>query len=120
MPYFYEKREIFMFASTKDFWGMPLDGFLHEGLHFQFTYYWYENPKSEISKLDFDKFDYLKEALTIVLDDELKPLISIADKGYANQAGFRKALHAKWKKSHDFDELVDFGLKELPKFFGTI
>jgi len=116
MPYFYEEREIFIYDSTDSFWGMPIDGFLHEGLHFQFIYYWQKDSLSPVSRLNEDKFDYLKEGLTVILDDELKPLISTPDNSYPSQLEFRKALHANWKEHHDFDKLVDFGLKILPDF----
>ena len=116
MPYFYEKREIFMFDSAEDFWGMPIDGFLHEGLHFQFHYYWEEDKNSPVSNLSDDEFDYIKEALTVVLDKDLEPLISVPDKGYTSQAEYRGLLHENWQKHHDFDELVVFGLEKLPIF----
>ena len=115
-PYFYEKQEIFMYDSTHDFWGLPIDNFLHEGLHFQFTHYWYENKKSPVSKLNNIDFDYLKEALTIVLDDELTPILSQPDQGYSNQKKYRKTLHKHWQKHHDFDKLVNFGLSKLDNF----
>jgi hypothetical protein len=115
-PYFYETREIYMYNSTDDFWGLPIDNFLHEGLHFQFTHYWYENKKSLVSKLKNNDFDYLKEALTIVLDDELKPVLSKPDQGYSNQVGYRKLLHKHWQKYHNFDELVNLGLSKLDDF----
>jgi hypothetical protein len=115
-PYSYDNYEIFMYNSIEGFWGMPIDGFLHEGLHFQFTHYWGDNEKSPVSKLDNDNFDYLKEALTVVLDDDLKPIITQADQGYSNQAEYRKLLSKHWQKYHDFDNLVDFGLSKLNKF----
>ncbi len=115
-PYFYEKREIFIYDSTEDYWGMPIDTFLHEVLHFQFIYYWYKNPKSAVLKLKYEDFDYLKEALTVVLDDELKPIISQSDQGYPSQIKYRKLLRQNWQKYHDFNKLVDFGLSKLNDF----
>jgi len=120
MPYFYETREIFLYASTDDFWGMPIDGFLHEGLHFQFTKYWRNNQKSPVSKLTDNDFDYLKEALTVVLDESLQPLIVVPDTGYPNQANFRKTLHKEWLEHYDFNKLVDFGLKNYKVFLNGI
>lgn len=114
--YFYEKCEIFMYDSIENFWGMPIDGFLHEGLHFQFTCYWREDKNSPISKLNDDNFDYIKEALTVVLDDDLKPIITTADQGYSNQIKYRKLLSKHWQKYHDFEKLVDYGLSKLNNF----
>lgn len=61
---------------------MPIDGFLHKGLHFQFTYFWRCDKESPVSKLNESEFNYLKEALTVVLDDDLKPIITVPDMGY--------------------------------------
>lgn len=115
-PYFYEKCEIFMYDSIENFWGMPIDGFLHEALHFQFTYYWGDNKNSPVSKLNNDDFDYLKEALTIVLDDDIKPIITMADQGYPNQIEYRKLLSKHWQKHHDFEKLIEYGLSKLNSF----
>jgi hypothetical protein len=115
-PYFYDDRKIFMHDSTGGKWGMPIDGFLHEGLHFQLIRYWREDKSSPVSQLDEDSFDYLNEALTVVLDEDLKPVLTVVDAGYASQASFRKVLHAEWKKHHNFARLVDFGLEKLPEF----
>lgn len=116
MQYFYKERLITMYDSTKGVWGMPIDGFLHEALHFQFIYYWREDKLSPVSKLNEDDFHYLKEALTIVLDDDLKPIITVSDKGYESQAAFCKILHEHWVKYHDFDELIEYGIDKLPDY----
>ncbi|MDR2524327.1 MAG: hypothetical protein LBC95_02175 [Candidatus Nomurabacteria bacterium] len=115
MPYFYDKREIFIFDSTAEIWGLPIDGVLHELLHFQFEHYWREDKKSPISKLSLDEYNYLKEALTVVLDTDLQPIISVPDAGHAVQAEFREILHEHWQKHHNFDKLIEFGLEKIPK-----
>lgn len=115
-PYDYEKCEIFIYYSTKDFWGMPIDTFLHEGLHFQFTRYWGDDKNSPVSKLNDDEFEYIKEALTVVLDKDLVPLISQPDLGYQNQTKYRQLLHKHWQKHHNFDELINYGLSKLNLF----
>ena len=96
---------------------MPIDSFLHEGLHFQFQFYWREDKNSPVSELNDDEFDYLKEALTVVLDEELAPVITVPNMGYPNQTEFRKLLHREWKKHHNFHGLVEYGLMLLPRFF---
>jgi len=112
-PYFYQRKEIFIYDSIEDYWGMPIDTFLHEGLHFQFIHYWYKNKNSQVSKLKHNDFDYLKEALTVVLDEDLKPIISQPDQGYSSQIEYRKLLHSHWQKHHDFEKLIEYGLSEL-------
>lgn len=115
MTVFYDKNIIYMYNSTKGVWGMPIDGFLHEGLHFQFERYWRNDNTSPVSKLDDKEYFYLKEALTVILDDELKPIITVPDKSYSELAWLRNPMHKYWKEYHDFDKLVNFGLIELSK-----
>lgn len=115
MPYFYEERAILMYDSTEGFWGMPIDGFLHEGLHFQFHYYWGDNKKSPVSKLSDEDFFELKEALAVILDEELQPVITQPDQSYPDLEWLRNPLHKHWKKHHDFEKLVEYGLSILDK-----
>ena len=116
MTVFFDKFIIFMYDSTEGVWGMPIDGFLHEALHFQFYYYWRLNNESPVSKLSEDEFDYLKEALTVILDEELKPIITLPDCSYPQQIKFRNVIHEHWKNYHDFDKLIYFGLEKLPEY----
>ena len=90
--------------------------FLHEALHFQFHHYWQNNKKSSVSKLPPDQFELLKESLTVVIDDDVKPLVPFPDKGYPDHQNFRKILHNYWKKHRNFDKLVEYGLKKLPEY----
>lgn len=109
--YNHKDGAFFIFYKNAD---NVVDYFLHEVLHIQFHKYWQENPASPVSKLSKDDFEYLKESLTVVLDDSLRPLISNADRGYPAHQKFRKTLHDDWTKHHDFDKLVEFGVKNLP------
>jgi hypothetical protein len=97
--------------------GDPIGGFMHEVLHFQMHNYWEKNPKSSVSKLSEKDFHDLKEALTVVLDEDLVPaIIKKPDRGYDMHQEFRKILHKHWQEHHDFDKLVEFGVEKLPKF----
>ena len=111
-PYNYGKGYIWEYIG----WNNSIVGFMHELLHFQFHHYWRNNPTSAISKLDEDQFQYLKESLTVILDDSLVPLIEHPDKGYDIHQKFRKELHNFWETNKNFDQLVEFGLKRLPEF----
>ena len=55
---------------------MPLDGILHELMHFQTNYY-RENPNSIISTLSEDEYYILKESLTALLDESWKPIMTL-------------------------------------------
>jgi len=114
MTVFFEEGFIFIYAKIDDkLWGMPIDGFLHEGLHFQFDKYWRQNNKSAVSKLSEDDYFMIKESLTVILDEGLKPTITLPDCSYPEFDDYRNVLHERWKKCHDFDELVNFGLEKL-------
>ncbi|MDD2637185.1 MAG: hypothetical protein PHW82_16980 [Bacteroidales bacterium] len=111
-PYNYEKGFFLEYIE----WTNPIAGFLHELSHFQFIHYWRNNPNSEVSKLSYEHFDWLKESLTIILDEDFLPIIERVDRGYEIHGPFRKQLREFWKTNHDFDKLVDFGLKILPNY----
>ena len=88
--------------------------FLHEGLHFQFINYWRNNKKTLVSQMSEDKFEILKESLTVVIDEDAVPPADYAEKGYiANHKKIRESLHAEWKKTHNFDTLIEYGVKLL-------
>lgn len=117
MVAFFDEGIIFTYAKIDDeLWGMPIDGFLHEGLHFQFDKYWRKNPSSPVAKLSENDYFVIKESLTVILDEDLKPIITLPDSSYPEFAEYRKMLHSHWRKHHDFNSLVEFGLKQLPNF----
>lgn len=111
LPYNYYDNigEVFVCATLDERANDPILIFMHECLHFQFHGYWQNNPDSIVSKLSNDKFEILKESLTVILDDELKPLITHIDEGYAEHQVLRQKLHKHWQKYHDFSALVEFG-----------
>jgi len=111
-PYNYDLGYLFDYIG----WDDPITGFLHELSHMQFIHYWRNNPDSDVSKLTDEQFEWLKESLTIILDEDFLPLIERPDKGYDIHKSYRKVLHKFWKTNHDFDKLVDFGLKILPDY----
>lgn len=111
-PYWYEKGATWMPIG----WVEPIRIFLHELLHFQFIHYWQKNHDSAVSKLTNEQFEYIKESLTMVLDEDFLPLIERVDRGYEIHKEFRKKLSEFWKTNKNFDELVEFGLKKLPEF----
>ncbi len=105
----YDKSEgSIMFPTT---WTDPMAIFLHELCHFQFIRYWRENPKSMVSKISDDQFEYLKESLTVILDESFIPIISKPDTGYPAHKILRNQLIKYYKHEKDFDKLVKYGLK---------
>jgi len=112
-PYNYDDGSIFDYIG----WTDTIVGLLHELSHMQFTHYWRNNPDSAVSKLNDSEFEWLKESLTVIFDEEFLPFIEKIDKGYEIHKSFREALHKNWKSNHNFDKLVDFGIKILPNYY---
>jgi hypothetical protein len=108
---FMNKGEVFFCI----YWVNPIENFLHEILHWQFQKYWRENPDSPVSRLNNNEWEFLKESLTVIIDCDAKPLVNFEDSGYPAHQDFRNILHKEWQKHHDFEKLVDFGLKELSR-----
>lgn len=98
------------------YWTDPIESFLHELCHFQFIHYWRENPNSKVAKLTNNQFEYLKESLTIILDEDFFPIIKKPDYGYDLHQDFRAELKKFWKKNKDFDKLVEFGVKKIKEY----
>ncbi|MFH0873720.1 MAG: hypothetical protein V1846_02660 [Candidatus Komeilibacteria bacterium] len=111
-PYNKNKGYIWICPDRPD----PLHVFLHELCHFQFIHYWREDPKSPVAKLSNDAFEYLKESLTIILDQNFVPPMQRPDRGYIVHQEFRKELTAQWTKNHDFDQLVKFGTERVVSY----
>ena len=114
MVVFYDEGIVFLYAKIDDeLWGMPMDGFMHELLHFQTDKYWRQNPESPVSKLSEDDYFKLKESLTVILDEELKPIITLPDCSYPEFGDLRNKLHEHWKSNHDFETLIAYGVSLL-------
>ncbi len=91
-------------------WFDPIANFMHEALHFQFIFYWRDSDTA-VSKLSVEQFEKLKESLTVVLDESLRPLMKAPDKGYIVHSQIRQKLHEKWIKGANFTELIDYGIE---------
>lgn len=111
-PYWYEKGATWLPIG----WFDPIKIFMHELSHFQFIHYWRLNKKSKVSQLNNTQFEFLKESLTIILDESLIPLIKMPDKGYDIHKVFRTELHNFWENNKNFNKLVDFGLSRLNNY----
>lgn len=82
--------------------------FMHELLHFQTYIYW---QKQCLTKLTNNEFENLKEAVTVILNEECLDVMLWADKGYAMHKNEREELLLFWKKHKNFDALIDHGIE---------
>lgn len=121
MVVYYEEGVIFTYAKIdNELWGMPLDGTLHELLHFQTDAYWRQPQKTgtpehlaaakAVEELDEDQYFKLKESLTVILDESWKPIITLPDCSYPEFNDVRQKLHEFYLKNQNFDALMQFGV----------
>ena len=117
MIVYYEEGVIYTYAKIDDeLWGMPLDGILHELMHFQTDFYYRQNPESPVAKLSEDDYYVLKESLPALLDGSWKPIITLPDCSYPEYQELRDKLVDFYKRNGDFDELMRFGAEEVERF----
>ncbi len=76
----------------------------HEILHLHFHKNYFDYTEKIIGK---SKTHDLKESLTVLLNLEFKDLWFAEDAGYEAHKELRKFIEAEWKKSHDFDRLLE-------------
>ena len=62
------------------------------------------------------EYDFLRESLTVVLNDELGFLMENADEGYPDNREFRKFLYREWQKHHDSQLLIDVGVRNIGRY----
>jgi hypothetical protein len=117
MIVYYEEGVIFTYAKIDhELWGMPLDGILHELMHFQTNHYYRENPDSVVSNLSRGEYYILKESLTALLDESWKPIMTLPDASYPEFQPLRNQLRDFYYKYRDFDKLMEYGEKEVKNY----
>lgn len=116
MIVYYEEGTIYSYAKIDhELWGMPLDGILHELMHFQTNFYYRQNPASPVAKLTENQYYILKESLSVLLDESWKPIITLSDCSCPEFNPLREKLHQFYQKTPDFDRLMAFGANEVQK-----
>lgn len=101
-PYIYEKGYVWL--SYKRPVDYQLQIFIHELLHFQYFVYYGERVWDALGK---EKHATLKEAMTVILDDEFKDITPVHDEGYKEDEEIRKKLLEVWKETRDMDLFID-------------
>lgn len=86
--------------------------FIHELLHFQYFAYYGERVWNELGR---DKHTRLKEAMTVILNDEFCDLSSVPDRGYEIDASLRPKLLALWRKDRNMDRFIDRAIRLMKK-----
>lgn len=95
-PYDIENNSFFVSLSNES----PTRTIMHELWHF---YTWYGLGAGELEKLGNEKYNDLKESLTVLLNIECKDLLpeGVEDTGYPQHAEPRKRIVELWSEEKD-------------------
>ncbi|MFH1661698.1 MAG: hypothetical protein ABIA02_01210 [Candidatus Falkowbacteria bacterium] len=97
-PYDYNKG--YVWISSKRELDYHFSIFLHELLHFQYFAYYGEKAWDELGQ---EKYEYLKEAMTVILNEECKHITKTKDEGYEIHKELRDELLKIWLETRKFD-----------------
>lgn len=80
---------------------------MHELWHF---YTWYRFGDDQVKKIGAQKYNDLKEALTVLLNIECNDLLPsmVQDIGYPQHQGIREGIMEFWKNNRDIKELWNY------------
>lgn len=97
----YSVEENMFFVSVPSY---PVKTAMHELWHF---YTWYAFGKEQEEVLGKQKYNDIKEALTVLLNVECKDLLpeGVEDKGYLQHVEIREKILAFWDKEKDIKKL---------------
>lgn len=84
----------------------------HEIMHFIFHKYYWETYEKQIGK---SKIWDLKEALTVLLNEEFRDLLILYDKSKEGHEKLRKYISEEWHKCKNFDVLLNRCIRYLNK-----
>jgi len=98
-----------VFATYKVYLGL----FLHEAQHFQVHHYYQSALMKDLSQ---EEFEFLKESLTVILNDECLEFLGKMDEGYSIHQGLRRDLLQKWRQCHDFPQVVVYGCQQVKQY----
>lgn len=96
--YPYNLRQNFFYVSTNP---VNIPGtVMHELWHF---YTWEKFGKKEMVRLGINKYNDIKEALTVLLNLECSDLMTIKDPGYPQHQDLRKIIADMWLKTKNIE-----------------
>lgn len=110
-PYNYKKGYVWL--SYKRDLDFQISIFIHELLHFQFFEYYGEKVWDILGP---EKYQYLKEAMTVILNEEFNDLTLIKDEGYKIHQPLRKKLLKIWLETKNFDIFLDQAIEAAKDF----
>lgn len=109
-PYDITNDSFFVSLSNES----PTRTIMHELWHF---YTWYELGAGELEKLGNEKYNDLKESLTVLLNIECKDLLpeGVEDTGYPQHAELRKRIVELWSQEKDIRKVWETASNDGPR-----
>jgi len=110
-----QEEKSFLLYFSKEVVDRKIENFVfaHEVMHLFFHYYFddycLEKGLSEEQTSD------LKEAVTVILNIDLKDIIEIEDNGYPDHQQLRKVIEETWTKEKDFVKMLDVSIEYMKK-----
>ncbi|MCF7820094.1 MAG: hypothetical protein K9M44_01330 [Candidatus Pacebacteria bacterium] len=102
LPYVYDKGYIWI--SDKKTLPYQLEIFIHELLHFQYFQYFGEGVWN---KLGAKGHADIKEAMTVIINEEFSDITHVKDEGYEIHKNLRKKLLEIWLSCKNMDEFMN-------------
>lgn len=109
-PYDITNNSFFVSLSNES----PTRTIMHELWHF---YTWYGLGAGELEKLGNEKYNDLKESLTVLLNIECKDLLpeGVEDIGYPQHAELRKRIVELWSEEKDIRKVWETASNDGPR-----
>lgn len=111
--FFYDYKNGYVWISYRRKLDYQLSIFLHELLHFQFFAYY---GKKVWDILGPEKYQHLKEAMTIILDDECQDITMVKDEGYEIHNNLRIELLKIWRAIRNFNLFIDQSIDFMKEY----
>ena len=111
-PYYWRKGYIWIRHDKDKNW--QIHTLLHELLHFQFHHYYGQRLRKKITE---EEFEALKEAMVVILDDDLKNWTGKQETTYSIYKKFSEELRKIWQKTRgNFKKFVDEGVAVVGRY----
>jgi len=105
-PYNTKENWFFISVSKEN----PVSTIMHELWHF---YTWEKFGEEYLNKIGGEKYNVIKESLTVILNLEFSDLLPEKDFGYPNHQELRKKISLLWQESKNMDYVFTNSLKFL-------
>jgi hypothetical protein len=81
--------------------------------HFQVIHYYGDTLMKDLSDVEFE---FLKEALTVILNDECLEFLGKIDCWYPLHQRLRRNILREWRQHHNFQKLLMYGCQQVKRY----